>query len=314
MRSWLVAGALALVSACDPGEDGEEPFVQPGVDDPEAREWTKAGIWYPEDRDELDEKVGKLLDDVNGGTPRQAIAILTPHAGLNTSGPTAAQIYARTEIPDRVLILAPDHWGDGAKAAIWPGGPWLIPGHAIEMDEDLRDTLREALPELEDDRVPFDNHEEEMQLPYLQYLKPDTKIAGIALFDNSRHFFEDWDVARIEAWGEALAGVLEAEAEAGRPVLLVTTTDLTHHETLEDNEVLDAILVEHIQALDVQGFYDAVTTEELSMCGEIPTAVLMATLRALGRDSIEIVALGTDYHYSMNPEDVIGYPAAAAWQ
>jgi hypothetical protein len=50
------------------------------------------------------------------------------------------------------------------------------------------------------------------------------------------------------------------------------------------------------------------------MCGEIPTSIMMAAMRRLGRDSIEIVQLGSDYHHDMNPDDVIGYPAAAAWQ
>jgi AmmeMemoRadiSam system protein B len=310
MPRWLFAGILA--SACAPRED--DPFVQPGLDDPEARPWTKANTWYPEDPDELDAEVEALLDAAFTGEPRSAVAILTPHAGLNTSGPTAAEIYARVEIPARVLVLAPDHWGDGELEAIWPGGPWLVPGHAIAMDDALRDALRTALPELADDRVPFDNHEEEMQLPFLQWLDPDVTIAGIAIYDNSRHHFENWDVARITEWGEALAGVLEAEAEAGRPVLLVTTTDLTHRETLEVNEAEDAILLEHIAALDIEALHEYVTTEEISICGEIPTAILMATLRAMGRESLEIVANGNDFHHSMNPDSVIGYPAAAAWQ
>jgi hypothetical protein len=312
MRKWLVVAGLALASACAPAPD-EEPFVQPGLDDPEARAWTKAGTWYPKDPDELDDDVESLLSSIDDA-PRSALAILTPHAGLSTSGPTAAEVYARTEIPDRVLILAPDHWGDGALAAIWPGGPWLIPGHAIAMDDELREALRAALPDLEDDRVPFDNHEEEMQLPFLQSLHPDVKIAGVAISDNSRIHFEEFDVARITAWGDALAVLLTAEAEAGRPVLLVTTTDLTHHETLDVNTEIDATLLDYVAALDIEGLHEYVTSNEITMCGEIPTAVMMATLRALGRDSMEIVAAGNNYHHSMDPEDVIGYPAAAAWQ
>lgn len=311
MRSWLVAAGFALASACAPDE---EPFEQPGANDPSARHWTQAPAWYPEDPDELDAEVQALLDAVGADDPRDAIAILTPHAGLNTSGPTAAEAYARTTIGPRVIVLAPDHWGDGAHTAIWPGGPWLVPGHAIAVDADLTESLRAALPDLVDDRVPFDNHEEEMQLPFLQLLNPDVEVAWVAIFDNSRHFFEEFDVARIEAWGEALAGLLRAEAEAGRPVLLVTTTDLTHRETLDVQEAEDDRLVEYIGALDIDGLYDYVTTEEISMCGEIPTAIMMATLRALGRDSMEIIAHGSDFHHSNNPESVIGYPAAAAWQ
>lgn len=306
--SWMPVVA-ALLSAC--GSD--EPFVQPGLDDPTARPWVMAGSWYPEDPDELDEDVGDLLGEVDG-EPRAALAILTPHAGLKSSGPIAAEIFARTQLPARIIVLAPDHWGDGAHAAIWTDGPWLVPGHAVAVDDELVGELREALPDLEPDRVAFENHEEEMQLPFLQLLQPEAAIAAIALFDNSNHHFEDFDVERITAWGEALAGLLRAHAEAGDPVLLLTTTDLTHHETLEVAEEQDAALMSYVEALDIEGLYTYVTDERISICGEIPTAIMMAALRALGRDAIETVALGNNFHRTDDASDVVGYPAAAAWQ
>ena len=153
-----------------------------------------------------------------------------------------------------------------------------------------------------------------MQLPFLQLLRPEASIAGIALFDNSGHHFEAFDVERIAAWGDALAGVLRAHAEAGESVLLLTTTDLTHHETLEVSEEQDPQLLSYVEALDVEGLYDYVTGERISMCGEIPTAITMATLRALGRDSMEIVARGNNHHRTGDDNDVVGYPAAAAWE
>jgi MEMO1 family protein len=304
---WMIS-CLALTSAC--GGD----FVQPGADDPTARQWEKAGSWYPDDPDDLDDDVEDLLAGVDAGSPRPALAILTPHAGLKSSGPTAAEIFARTEIPDSIILLAPDHWGDGAHTAVWTEGPWLVPGHAIAVDQDLVAELEEALPDLESDRVAFQNHEEEMQLPFLQSLAPDTSLAAIAIFDNSRNHFADFDVARIEEWGEALAGILSAHADAGERVLLLTTTDLSHHQTLAVAEEQDPALLDFVEALDVEGLYDHVTGEEITICGEIPTAIMMAALRVLGRDSMEIVALGNNYHHSGDPDDVVGYPAAAAWE
>ena len=310
MRLYWMAVAAVLVPAC--GSD--EPFVQPGLDDPTARPWAMAGSWYPEDPDELDDEVDGLLGAIDAGQPRPALAILTPHAGIKSSGPTAAEIFARTELPERIIVLAPDHYGDGARAAIWTDGPWLIPGHAIAVDGDLVAELRGALPDLEPDRVAFEHHEEEMQLPFLQSLRPEAAIAGIALFDSSRNHFEEFDVERIAAWGDALAGVLRANAEAGESVLLLTTTDLTHHETLEVSDEQDPALLSYVEALDVEGLHAYVTGEEISICGEIPTAIMMATLRALGRDSMEIVARGNNFHRTDDAADVVGYPAAAAWE
>jgi MEMO1 family protein len=311
MRSSLMALFTLAALAC--GSDDGSDDVQPGADDPTARQWVKAGSWYPEDPDDLDDDVDDLLAEIDGDA-RPALAILTPHAGLRASGPTAAEVFARTELPDRIIVLAPDHWGDGEPAAIWTEGPWLIPGHAIAIDNDLVAELQDALPDLVPDRVAFENHEEEMQLPFLQALNPDVTIAGIALFDNSRNHFAEFDPERIAAWGEALAGLLRAHADAGERVLLLTTTDLTHHETLEVNEQQDPELLAFVEALDVDGLYEYVTDGEITICGEIPTAIMMATLRALGRDSMEIVALGDNFHSSGDDTDVIGYPAAAAWE
>lgn len=299
----LVAGGLG----CEPGDD----FDQPGADDPTARPWAKAGAWYPATPGALDDAVAELLDEVDVGAPRPAVAALPPHAGLRYSGPTAAEVWARVELPDTVLILAPDHFGDGEPAAIWTDGPWLVPGHAIEIDYALAQRVQEALPQLRPDRDAFAHHETELILPWLQYLRPEVRIVPIALFDNENHEFPDWSRSKIEAWGEALAQVLEDEAAAGRRVLLVGTTDLVHHVPLSVSEVHDAAVMDFVTQLDVAGLFDYVRDEEVTICGEIPTAIMMATLAAMGHDSMELLALGNSLHVDPDETDVIGYPAAA---
>src|SRR5688572_16157214 len=152
-RSLIIALAAATGACGDGGEaematdsEAEMPFVQPGLDDPTARQMTKAGSWYPEDHEELDADVMSLVDAIGASEVRPAFAMLTPHASLKFSGPTAAEAFARVQIPDRVIVLAPDHWGEGAPAAIWNEGPWLVPGHAIAIDQELVAEVWEALP------------------------------------------------------------------------------------------------------------------------------------------------------------------------
>jgi MEMO1 family protein len=313
----LVLPPLLACGSSDPQETGDTtmqvPEPQPGEDDPTARQMEKAGAWYPADPDALDTDVAALLDAVGTQTPRNASVMLTPHASLKFSGPTAAEAFARVAVPDRVILLAPDHWGDGAPAAIWNEGPWLIPGHAIEIDDALVAELSAALPDLVPDRVAFQNHEEEMQLPFLQLLHPEVKIAPIAIFDNSRNHFKDFDIARLEAFGTAIAGVIRAHAEAGEHVMLLTTTDLVHHEALALAEEQDPALMSHVAALDVEGLYAYVNDNAVSICGEIPTAIMMIVARELGASEIEIIARGSSLHANPDEADVIGYPAAAAW-
>lgn len=303
---------LTLPCACAEPEEEPEPFVQPGLDDPTAREWVKGGSWYPEDHLALDLRIEELMAEVDA-EPRRAVAILPPHASLGYSGPTAKEVFARVEVPDTVFILAPDHWGDGEPAAIWTDGPWLVPGHAVEIDRELLAKTQQALPDLVPDRVAFSHHETEMMLPWLTTLHPDVKIVPIAIFDNEHQEYPEFDVERIEQWGVAVADLLRAERGAGRDVLLIGTTDLVHHETLEVSEEQDGRMMELIVELDVQGLYDYVTDNEVTVCGEIPVSIMMVALRELGVQRMELLELGSSFHVRMDDTDVIGYPAAAAW-
>jgi len=326
MRRLICLTALLSLSACAGDDDstsadaaaatdGDDDFVQPGLDDPTARQWEKAGSWYPEDRHELDEEVAALLEAVeNPGEPRAAAAVLVPHASLKFSGPTAAELFARVALPDTLIILAPDHWGDDTQASIWTEGPWLVPGHAIEIDDALVARVQTALPDLESSRAAFSHHETEMMLPWIQYLRPDAKIVPVAIYDNSKNDFPDFDVERIHEFGLALADVVRAEEAAGRSVLLLTTTDLVHHETLAVADEQDAQMMTHITELDVQGLYDYVNAESITIGGEIVTAIMMSALTELGYDSMDLVALGDSVHANSDETDVIGYPAAATWK
>ncbi|MBL4684134.1 MAG: AmmeMemoRadiSam system protein B [Nannocystaceae bacterium] len=297
----------------DTGEGDDSSFEQPGLDDPTAREWSKAGIWYPEDWREIDEAVETLIAEVDDVQPRRATAILPPHASLKYSGPTGKEVWSRVAIPDTVLILAPDHWGDGEPTAVWTEGPWLVPGHAVEIDRGLLERVQAALPDLVSDRVAFSHHETEMLLPWLTTINHAVKIVPISIFDNEHTEYRDFDMPRIEAWGLAVADLLRSEAAAGREVLLIGTTDLVHHETLALSDEQDAAVMALVTALDVQGLYDYVIDNEVSVCGEIPVSIMMVALRELGHESMELLERGNSFHVKMDDSDIIGYPAAAAW-
>ena len=105
----------------------------------------------------------------------------------------------------------------------------------------------------------------------------------------------------------------EAEAD-GEEVLLLMTTDLVHYVSLEQAEEEDPILMDHITALDVEGLYEAVQEQGLSICGEVPTAIGMEALRALGYSRFDFSKRTTSYDVSGDETRVVGYPAGAVWR
>ena len=283
-------------------------FDQPGWDDPTARRWERAGSWYPLDPDELDAEVEAMLAEV-GAEPGDAHTIVAPHARFLSSGHIHSELYARVQIPDKVVLILSNH-GGGEKAAIWTEGPWLVPGHAIAVDEELTAELQAAMPELVPDRDAFRTHTGEMQLPFLQWLNPEVEIAAISFRDTPEEHFEDWDLERIDAYGEALAGVLEGRDD----VLVVGTTDLTHYVSVETSAEQDAVLVDHIAANDVEGLRGYVTGDEISICGEVPTALHMSALPRLGYGDADWTILGNSFHVKEDPEAVVGYGGVIWWR
>lgn len=319
---YVVACAFLMV-ACS-GENNDLPEVESPPDtslayegDDSVRPPYRAGKDYPGERVELDQTVTKLLQEAGDFEARKAFAIVTPHAGFAFSGHVQATAFARIEMPDTVIMITPKHHGEGESPAFWDDGPFIIPGHAVELRKDLIERFQELAPE----EAPHDpeaflhtrNHPLENQLPWITTMNPDAKIVPFAIYDNSARDFVGWDPERVEQWGKALADLIRELEEEGEEVLVVTSTDLVHRIPLADSDIRDAKLMEHIVNLDVQGLYDYTVESEVSICGEIPVAVTMAAAVELGYTKTELTLRDTSFHKQQNPDSVVGYGSAIFW-
>ncbi len=287
---------------------------QPGLEEPGARPWRHAGSFYPEDPVELYRGIMGRMRDTGVRERRDAAAVITPHASLRYSGMVQAEVFARITVPEVVVVLASDHELEGEPFAVWGLGPWLIPGYRVGVRGDLVADLQGRFPALVSDEPPFGGHPAELQVLWLPYLNPDAEVVVIAFHDNSYNHFKDWPLARVLEAGDLLAGFITEREAAGEGVLLLTTTDLVHRELLEVAREQDAALADLVARLDVEGLHGYITGEAITMCGEIPTAVMMATLRALGHEGMEIVAESDSYAGNQNAGSVTGYLGGIAWK
>ena len=293
-------------------EEPAEPQV--GADDPTARKPVRAGEGDAGTAEKLDNQVKKLIDAVPGATPAKAAAVLTPHGGVKHSGPTAAEVWARVEVPPVVVILAPNHWNDGERLAVWTEGPWLVPGHALAVDAELTARLRHHMPDLKPDRAAFGHHEVELLLPFLQYKRPDVRLVVVAMRDNEKKHYPQTSVDEITKLGAGLAAFLQELDASGTEHLLLMTTDLSHYVPQAKAQADDTRLMDHIVRYDVEGLYQSVTTDKISICGELPVSVGMDALRRLGRPAMQWHTLGNNLHSSKKPDAVVGYPGAILWR
>jgi len=256
------------------------------------REPAVAGRFYTDDPEALRSELDRFL--AAGGEKVRAKGIVAPHAGYVYSGAIAGAVYARLELPARVLVLGPNHTGMGAPAALWPDGVWRLPTGDVPIDPSLTAALA-AAPLVERDRAAhLREHSLEVQVPFLARARPDVAIAALCL--GHLRF------AECEAMGKAVA---RAAADAG--ALVVASSDMSHYISAAEAREKDHRAIERILALDARGLYDVVHKEKISMCGIIPATVMLVAAVELGATTAELVRYGSSGDVNGDTEQVVGY-------
>ncbi|MCF8064299.1 MAG: AmmeMemoRadiSam system protein B [Desulfarculaceae bacterium] len=254
-----------------------------------------AGRFYPGQPDELESTVRQYLDPK--ARPQPALAVVCPHAGYVFSASVVGKVLSRVEVPRRVVVMGPNHQGLGEKAAVMTRGSWRTPLGEVPLDAELGGELlaRNAMVR-EDDLAHQYEHSLEVQVPFLQVLRPDLLLTPLCL---SMLTYE-----QCEQMGHDLAGAIKA---MDSPVLIMASTDMTHYESAQSAKGKDKLALEQVLALNPQGLYNTVATRRISMCGFLPTTVALAAARQLGAKDAELVAYTHSGQVTGDNDQVVAY-------
>jgi MEMO1 family protein len=258
-----------------------------------------AGRFYPRDPDDLRTEAQGYLDQASvlSEAPLRALGCIAPHAGYVYSGHVAGALFGRIEIPERCIVLCPNHTGKGRALAIVSEGAWETPLGAVAIDTELASTLKQSFPLLQEDSAAHRaEHAAEVELPFLQLRQPDVKFVPIALGTTQ---FEP-----LEKLGRALAEVIAARQER---VLIVASSDMNHYESDAVTRAKDHRAIERILSLDPRGLYEVVTQQNISMCGFGPAVAMLTAARGLGAKSADLVKYATSGDVSGDRDMVVGY-------
>lgn len=225
--------------------------------------------------------------------------MLGPHAGYMYSGAVLGETYAHVRVPDRVILLCPNHTGRGVRKSIWSGGAWEMPGGELPIADDLRSRLVE-LAQLEPDlEAHLSEHAIEVHLPFVLAQNPDAQIVPVVLAGLS--------LAECEQVGAGLATAVRDSQGQGHDVLIVASTDMSHYISAELAGRLDRLALDRVCALDPAGLYETVRTHEISMCGFIPTTCALYAALSLGAATAELVRYTHSGEVSGDHSRVVGY-------
>ena len=253
-----------------------------------------AGYFYPKDPIRLREQIEQYI--IHNTTATKALAALCPHAGYMYSGPVAGAVYSHLSIPDKIVLLGPNHTGLGANASIITHGKWLTPLGEVEINEPLARKILENSSHLkEDPQAHMAEHSLEVQLPFLQYFKPNVTIVPIVLMGIS------WKTA-IDV-GEAIAHALKDDKNA----MVIASSDMSHYEPQEIAVKKDQSAIQAILDLDPKALLNNVKSQNISMCGVLPTISAIKSSLLLGAKEARLVNYMTSGDVTGDFSQVVGY-------
>jgi AmmeMemoRadiSam system protein B/AmmeMemoRadiSam system protein A len=254
-----------------------------------------AGQFYPASASQLRAMIEKMVD--KEAEKQDVIGLVSPHAGYVYSGSVAGAVISRVKFKDTFIILGPNHTGKGKPLSIMSQGTWQTPFGEVGIDAELAKHLLSITRHLqEDDAAHRFEHSIEVQLPFLQYFKPDIRIVPITL-----------SVASLDVYKEIGREMARAIKDTGREAVIMASSDMTHYEpqdvaSRKDRQAIDAVLL-----LDEDELFRRVEEHNISMCGAAPVATLISAARELGATSAELVRYQTSGDTSGDYSAVVGY-------
>lgn len=270
-----------------------------------------AGSWYPGNksdcRDAIEAFSAECLPcpDHTGN----AMGGIVPHAGWFFSGKIACNVIkclSHQGKPETCIIFG-RHLHPGSDNFIMKEGRWDTPLGELEIDADLATRLTSEFPFVVETPSRYEQDNTiELQLPFIKYFFPQTRIVPIGLPPKKRSL----EIARRAAI---------ISKEIGRITIVLGSTDLTHYgynygftpkgvgeEAVEwvknenDKHAVDLML-----DMDGEGVIEEATRNHNACCSGAAGAAIAAT-KELGAKRGEKITYSTSY--DMRPDSsFVGY-------
>lgn len=291
----------------------------------------RAGSWYSGHKDGLIKEIDAMYQHKVGPgrkplaldqrkDVKNILGIISPHAGYACSAPTASHGFLaladdRKEI-DTVLVLGNKHTHYGPEISVAPFNAWKTPlgqvsvnmsflTRIIENKHKLPDPIKEKIDF--DDTAHMDEHSIELQIPFLQNIYTNFKLAPIAVSHLPTNL--------TKSFGHYLADMIKEEG-IDDSIIVIASTDMTHGNyfpQLNHDQVssLDKLALTPILDRDPEALEEVVKQNSISMCGVGPVKVLLSLTEKLGAKSAKLLNYSTSGMTCGSRSSVVGYASIA---
>jgi AmmeMemoRadiSam system protein B/AmmeMemoRadiSam system protein A len=273
-------------------------------DSREYRTSTHAGTWYPGTQEDLNKMIQGFLKNTRGKVHGEIFGLISPHAGYIYSGPVAAFAYKTIEGMefDDVIIIGPSHYHGFYGASVDTVAGRETPLGKIEFDgkcaraliHDNKDIVYEAPAHAKE-------HSTEIQVPFLQTVLTKFKVVEIIMGSH--------DYKTCEMLSNAIL-----KACAGKKILVVASSDLSHYHPQKEAERLDQLVIDAVSRYDPNVLSNRLSTDSCEACGGGPMITAMLITKKLGATKAKPVMYATSGAISGDYSQVVGYLAAVFYK
>ena len=255
-----------------------------------------ADRFYPGSAKVLSQTITELFSQAQKANKSQAWAVVSPHAGYVYSGALAAETFSAVKIPETVIILGPNHHGQGGPISL-STEPWDMPLGKVPIDKEIAVQLAENSQHIKIDETAHKfEHSLEVQVPFLQMLQKNLSIVPLVLSRISYPLCEDVAMS--------LAETIKA---SHKDVLIVASSDMSHYEPRRVTEQKDRSALKCIERMDPYQLYRTVLDNHISMCGVIPVVVAILAAKACGAKQSSLIGYTDSGYVSGDTGQVVGY-------
>ncbi len=254
-----------------------------------------AGSFYPSEPSELANYCQSRL--VPSSSEMRARAVILPHAGYIYSGEVACGVLSRVKVPEKNLLIGPDHRGYGSDFSLFGEGEWQTPLGNVPIEKPLARAVLEISRDIEkNEEAHRFEHSLEVLVPFLQTKNQNLKIvpviAGTLNFQLAR------EVAIL------IAEMLVTKKE---DILVVISNDMSHYAEDSATRKKDRYALDAIENLDAAALLKAIREHDITMCGMVPVYMLLAMHEKLGVQKASLVDYRTSAEVTQDRQRVVGY-------
>ena len=272
-----------------------------------------AGSFYEASSESLDKQIKDSFLHAQGPGELQInkrkgkiLGAIVPHAGYMFSGPCAAWAYkeiGEAEFADIYIILGTSHSGLGTAVSM---ENYETPFGVARVDQGFAKEFMKKSGIKVDEKAHSHEHSIEVQLPMLQFvckeLSEKLKILPIVVS-------HDTDYRKLGL------DIKETIIDSGKKVCIIASSDFTHygrnyHYLPFTSDVkkrlyeLDGKALGFIKNTDAEGFLNLVYETGATICGAMPIAVLLNSIKA---KKVELLQYYTSGDILGDYKNAVGY-------